>query len=194
MAAVVTDISQVHRISLDRYHEWIALGAFGDDERIELLEGVLVEMSPRGEGHDDAIVWLNQRFVLALAGRLQVRPQTALTFPDLASEPEPDLAVVSPDAPKPYHFSEALLVIEVSVTSLRHDRGPKALLYARAGVPEYWVVDLVNDAIEVRTVPSPDGYAELHTAHAGETLVPQATGAPEVPVGELLAAAARRRS
>ncbi len=180
---------EVHRITLDEYHRWIDEGVFHDALRAELIEGVLLVMSPKGEGHDEAIAWLNERFVLALHGRFQVRPQLGLTFADAGSEPEPDLAVVALDATRPRHPGEALLVIEVAVTSVRYDRRIKAALYAGAGVPELWIVDIEGERVEVRTRPEDGEYREVHLAGAGEVLVPAALGAPEVPVAELLAAA-----
>ncbi len=177
------------RIPLDRYHALIESGFFDDDDRLELLEGVLVEMSPKGEGHDDLITWLTMRLAPALVGRADVRIQSALTLAPSGSEPEPDVAVTALDVERPYHPGTALLIIEVAVTSLGRDRLAKSRLYAQAGVPEYWIVDVAGEAVEVRTQPHGDGYAQIRTARPPEVLVPQSTGAPEVPLAELFAAA-----
>lgn len=175
------------RIPLARYHELIDGGLLDEGDRVELIEGVLVAMSPKGPEHDDAIEWLTERFVTELAGRASVRVQSALTFPELDSEPEPDLVVVARDAPRPRHPSAALLVIEVAVSSLSYDRRVKAPLYARAGIPEYWVVDLGGEAVErFRSPAAGGGYADTQRLTAGATLVPEALGAPAVDIGELL--------
>lgn len=190
MSVPVLDLP-IHRLDLDRYHAMVEAGVFGDD-RIELLEGVLVDMSPKGREHEEALAWLNRALVQALGERYQVRPQLALTLESTGSEPEPDLAVVDDGAPRPYHPAEALLVIEVAMSSLRIDRGRKAAIYAAGGIPEYWVVDLAGMAVEVRTRPGAHGYEELHTLRAGDVIVPVALPGPEVSVGELFAAAYRR--
>ncbi len=174
------------RIPLDRYHDLIDGGLLGEDDRVELIEGVLVAMSPKGPEHDAAVEWLTERFVTELAGRASVRVQSALTFPDLNSEPEPDLVVVARDAPRPRHPSAALLVVEVAVSSLSYDRRVKAPLYARAGVPEYWIVDLASEAVERFRSPIASDYADTQRLTAGATLVPEALGAPAVALNELL--------
>jgi len=175
------------RIPLDRYHELIESGFFDDDDRLELLEGVLVEMSPKGEGHDDLIMWLNMCLAPALVGRANVRIQSAVTLVGSGSEPEPDVAVTALDVERPYHPGTALLVIEVAVTSLRRDRLAKSRLYAQAGVREYWVVDVRGEAVEVHTAPEGEVYGEVRTARPPEVLVPQATDGPRVPLAELFA-------
>lgn len=179
------------RIPLARYHELIEAGIFDGDDRAELLEGVLVEMSPKGAEHDEAVAWLTRQFVLALGEEFQVRPQSALTLESSGSEPEPDLAVVAADAPRPYHPAEALLVIEVARSSLPKDRLVKARLYARAGVPEYWVVNLADRRVERYADPRGDAYTE-HAHHgAGDVITPRRLGAPRIDVGDLFAAAFR---
>ncbi len=179
------------RIPLPHYHQMVDGGLFGDD-RVELIEGMLVAMSAKGPEHDAGVEWLTERFVTALAGRASVRVQSALTFAGLESEPEPDLVVVARDAPRPRHPSAALLVIEVAVSSLRYDRRVKAPLYAGAGVPEYWVVDLVGEAVERFRDPGPEEYASVERLAAGATLAPAFAGAPAVAVDDLMAFALRR--
>lgn len=178
------------RISLDRYHAFIEAGLFEDGVRGELLEGVLVAMSPRGAPHDDAIAWLNREFVLALSDVFQVRVQSALTFKPSGSEPEPDLAVVAHDAPRPFHPGEARLVIEVADSSLRTDRQYKTFLYAEAGIPEYWIVNLPDRRVERYTLPRGDTYHEITELTAGDELTPR-LGQPTIAVADLFAAAFR---
>src|SRR5450432_3867156 len=124
------------------YDQLVTLGAFRG-EKIELLEGVLVAMSPIGPPHSSSVQRLNALLVLALVGRAVVRPQlpfAALEF----SEPEPDLAVVPLGDYDVEHPAEADLIIEVAESSLAIDRGKKLRLYAACAVPEYWIVNLVD--------------------------------------------------
>jgi Uma2 family endonuclease len=189
MPTALSDLP-VHRLDFERYHAMVEAGVFGDD-RIELLEGVLVEMSPKGREHEELLAWLNRKFVSGLDERFQIRVQMALTLASTGSEPEPDLAIVGPDASRPYHPAEALLVIEVAASSLRYDRGVKAAIYAAAGIPEYWVVDVAGEVVEVRTRPAGGGFEDAREASAGAVLLPGALPGPSVDVSELFAAAHR---
>lgn len=191
MAARVDAEMAIHPLSLDRYHRMIDLGVLGEDDKVELIEGVLVEMSPQGPLHIDGTTWLTMRFAPAVAGRADVRVQGPLTLPGSGSEPEPDVAIVALDAPRPWHPSAALLVIEVAVTSLAFDRRTKARVYGAAGLPEYWIVDVRGEAVEIRTDPTADGYATLRTARAGETISALAFPDVTIDVGALIAACHR---
>jgi len=150
------------------YDRLVELGVF-EGERIELLEGVLVAMTPQNAPHSGSIQRLNSILVPRLAGRAEVRVQLALAVSD-DSEPEPDIAVVRPGRRFDEHPSTALLVIEVADASLRKDRGIKAALYARAGVPEYWIVDLPARVLEVHRDPQGDAYATVERHGRGETV------------------------
>jgi len=181
----------VHRLDLDRYHEWVD-GGWMEGRRVELIEGVVVALSPKGEQHERALEWLAYRFILGLdLDRYAVLNQSALTLPGSGSEPEPDLLVARADAPRPRHFTQALLVIEVAASSLDYDRTVKPGLYAPT-VEEYWVVDVEHELVEVHTASDGTAYREVHTARAGEVLVPGALAAPEIDVAALFAAAKRR--
>jgi Uma2 family endonuclease len=141
------------------YDQLIQLGAFRD-ERIELLEGVLVAMSPIGPPHCATVDRLNELLVLALHGRAIVRCQGSFAASEL-SEPEPDFTVLPRADHDLEHPSEAYLVIEVAESSLAMDRGKKLRLYASCGIPEYWVVNLPERCIEVYTDPLPAAYASV---------------------------------
>lgn len=150
------------------YDQLVELGAF-DDEPIELLEGVLVRMSPEGTPHSWIIQELNRLLVRGLPDHLRLRvghPFAASGW----SEPEPDLAVVPADDYRRDHPVRALLVIEVSRSSLRKDLDVKADLYARSGVPEYWVVDVAAAVVHVHRQPTPDGYRDVVAFGAGARL------------------------
>jgi Uma2 family endonuclease len=137
----------------EEYDRLVEQGCF-EDERVELLHGVLITMSPQGPRHATVIENLTMLLVPAVLGRARVRVQSPLAASD-DSEPEPDLIVVAP-GPRPHgHPHTALLVVEVAETSLAKDRQTdhqtRAGIYAACGVPEYWVVNLPEDCVEVHT-------------------------------------------
>ena len=150
------------------YDQLVALGAF-QDERIELLEGALVAMSPIGAPHNGAVQKLNRLLVLALEGRAAVRCQSSFAALEF-SEPEPDFAVVPPGDYDLDHPSEAYLIIEVAESSLAMDRGKKLRLYASCTIPEYWVVNLPERCIEVYTQPMPGAYAGVERYERGQSI------------------------
>jgi Uma2 family endonuclease len=166
------------------YERLVAEGAF-DDERVELLGGLIVEMSPRDPRHDFAIERLNARLVALARGRASVRPQLSFIASD-DSVPESDLALVPIADYSVAHPTSALLVIEVANASLRKDRSIKAEVYARAGVPEYWVVDLAGRCVEVRTEPEDGVYTKVETAHLGDKLALRCLDGAEVEVSDFL--------
>lgn len=144
------------------YERLVELEMF-EDERVELLYGAVVRMSPKGPAHESALERLLELFVQALVPRATVRVQSAFAASDV-SEPEPDVLVVPRRSYETVHPSEAYLIVEVSHSSLAKDRGVKARLYAEAGVGEYWVVNLVDGVIERYTVPK-DGRYTVVTMH-----------------------------
>jgi Uma2 family endonuclease len=150
------------------YDQLVALGAF-QDERIELLDGVLVAMSPIGAPHASTVQRLNRLLVLALEGRAAVRCQSSFAALEF-SEPEPDFAVVPPTDYDVDHPSAAFLLIEVAESSLAMDRGKKLRLYASCAIPEYWVVNLPERCIEVYTRPTPGAYAEVERYERGQSI------------------------
>lgn len=183
------DISEVHRFSLDEYHQLIESGGLDEDMRVELIDGLIVEMSPKTPQHEKTIRWLNAQLVRRIdLDRYEVGVSSALTLE--RSEPEPDVTVFPRDAPSPYHPSTAALVIEVSVSSLRRDLVRKQELYARAGVPEYWVVDLEGRRVVVHQKPLKAAYQQVTEARAGATLTCAVLPGVELSVDELFAAAA----
>ena len=158
----------VRPISRLEYEKMAALGLFAD-ERVELIDGVVLCMSPEGAPHGGTIQRLTQILVLALYPRAAVRVQSSFAASD-GSEPEPDVAVVPAGDYDDAHPSKADLVIEVADTSLAKDRGVKAALYAQSRVPEYWVVNLQGKLIEVHTDIIQGAYARVTPYRKGETI------------------------
>jgi Uma2 family endonuclease len=147
----------VHRFSVAEYHRLVEVGLLDEDARVELLEGWIVPKMSRSPLHDAVIHILLELLRNQLAAEFTVRVQAALLTDD--SEPEPDLAlVIGPTGRyRDHHPStgEILLVIEVADASLARDRR-KAAIYASIGVPAYWIVNLQDRCVEVRTQPEPD--------------------------------------
>jgi Uma2 family endonuclease len=159
--------------------EYNAMGEAGlfQDERVELIDGVIVRMAPSGEPHDSTIERLNELLLPPLVGRARVRIQLAFAASEY-SEPQPDVAVVPRDEPWPAHPGRAALLVEVSASSLRFDRGTKASVYARAGVPEYWVVDVSERTIEVYGAPDGERYTTTKVYRGSDEL--SVPGFPDV--------------
>jgi Uma2 family endonuclease len=178
----------LHRFSLEEYHRLIESGAFDEDTRMELIDGLLVDMSAKTAPHENAIAWLLKLLVRSLdLDRFEVRVSAALTTG--TSEPEPDIMVIEPDAPRPYHPGTAALIIEVAVSSQKRDLRHKPPIYAKAGVPDYWVVDLDAGRVVVHGSPCDGAYERTEVVGAGGELVASRLELPPISVAELLAAA-----
>ena len=153
-----------HRLTVADYHRLGEAGILDEDDQVELLEGQLVDMSPIGPRHALAVDALMETLVLAVAGRASVRVQNPITL-DGGSELQPDVAVVRrpwrgyPTAhPQP---DDVLLLVEVANSSLETDSGAKRELYARAGIRQFWIVDLITDCVLVHRKPSGDAYESV---------------------------------
>ncbi len=172
-----------HRLTVRDYHRLGEAGILGEDDRIELLEGQLVEMASIGPRHALAVDALTEVLVMAAAGRAAVRVQNPIVLDDI-SEPQPDFTLVRrpwqgyPDAhPRP---PDVYLLIEVADSSLEFDLGAKLELYARAGIREFWVVDLTNNRVLVHRSPCDGGYESISSVDMAGTL--QVAALPEVTI------------
>lgn len=166
------------------YERMVEDGLFAD-ERVELLQGVIVEMSPQGTRPAATVQRLTATLVPALVGRAQVRIQLPLAV-DESSLPEPDVAVVAPGDYDRAHPTTAPLVVEVAETSINKDRLVKAEIYARAGIGEYWIVDLAAGVIEVHTDTIGGRYGRLTPYRSGEATRPREFPGLEVRVSDIL--------
>lgn len=174
----------IRRLSRREYDQMVAAGIFDEDERIELLEGMLVTMSPQGEPHARVIEWLTQRMIVWLGFDFRVRCQLPYAASE-SSEPEPDLAIFRGDHRTDDHPSEALLIVEVSDSSIRKDRILKQRVYAKAGLPEYWIVNVQAKTVEVYTQPRGDAFISHQVFRVGDVLRPTRLPNIEVPVADL---------
>ena len=155
-------VPALYRFTVEEYHQMGAAGIFAADARVELIDGQIVEMSPVGDAHVEAVNRCNRRFTIGLGDRAVVSPQNPVRL-DRHNEPQPDLAVARPEVVGAPRLGEILLAIEVADTSLEYDRAVKVPLYARAGIPETWVLNVRDGALEVYQEPGPAGYARTHT-------------------------------
>ncbi len=175
---------QPRPISVAEYHRMIEAGILDEDERVELLEGVIVSVSPQKRPHAYAI----QRLVALCHGLLGARYGILSQLPiDLGdrSEPEPDVAIVAlgEAASRSEHPHTALLVVEVAGDSLRKDRTVKASLYARHAIPEYWIVNLADECVEVQREPDPAAGRYRTALTFGRDQELRSTAVPDVSIG-----------
>jgi Uma2 family endonuclease len=147
---------QIKQWTRVEYEHLVEKGVFTPGDRVELIDGLLVVAEPQSSAHYTAIKLVERALARAFGEGWTIRSQGPIALDD-ASEPEPDVAVVRGDirAYAEAHPADPVLVVEVASTSLAFDREHKSSLYARAGRPEYWVVNLVDRVLEVRRDPAP---------------------------------------
>jgi len=178
----------------EEYYKMAEANILAPDERVELIEGEIIQMPPQGPSHGTSVSVSQEALRNALGSGFAVRQQLPLSF-GLASEPEPDIAVVRGSFRdyRTAHPSTALLVVEISDTTLAFDRSKKASLYASVGIKEYWLVNLPEQVVEVHRDPRPEpnmpfgcGYAKITLHKADDTLSPLAAPDAVIPVADLL--------
>jgi len=160
---MTVDVEFARRLfTVEEYHRMADTGILGAEERVELIEGEIVQMAPIGPGHAGCVINVNHLFVTRLGDRAIVSPQNPVVIPP-RSEPQPDLLLLRPRA---ISYSrelptsqDVLLAVEVADTTVRFDRRVKARLYARAGIAEFWLCLTMDGAVEVYRGPGPEGYA-----------------------------------
>ena len=149
--------TRLRRFSLDEYQQLIELGFFDEDERIELLDGLLVEMSPINPRHAECVDKLSEVLHFLLYKKAWIRVQSPVTLEGRTSQPQPDLtvAVRRTEGYADRHMAapEILLLIEVADSSLHGDQTDKLNIYAAVGISEYWIVNLVDNQLEVYQEP-----------------------------------------
>ena len=165
-----------HLFNIDEYYRMYEAGIFSEDDRVELIDGEIVEMSPIGSEHAACVLRLNTLLSRLVGTQALVNVQSPVKVSS-HSEPQPDIALLVPRDdfyarahPEP---AEVLLIVEVADTTLSYDRDIKSLLYARAGIPEFWLVDLPGEAIEIYTEPLKGRYRLVRRVERGETVTSQ---------------------
>jgi Uma2 family endonuclease len=176
-------------LTVAEYHRMGEVGILTRDDRVELIEGQLIAMSPIGSEHSGTVNAFTHGLVLAIGRRGVVAVQNPVQLDDL-SEPQPDFAVLKPRddfyrraTPLP---DDVLLIIEVADSSLAYDRNVKRSLYARHGIPEFWIVNLKAGEIEVCRSPKGEEYTSITRVGRDGVLEPQLLPGAVIPVSALL--------
>ena len=175
MPTSAQDNLQRHRLNVDEYHRMASAGILPEDSRVELINGEIIDMAPIGSRHAAAVKQLTRILSRAVGDTAIVSVQDPVHLDD-HTEPQPDLALLRPreDFYKTAHprGQDVLLVIEVADASLRYDREIKIPLYARHGIPEVWLVDLLNNQLNLFRDSGPEGYRQEQQATDLERLHP----------------------
>jgi Uma2 family endonuclease len=160
-----------HGFTAREYHAMGEAGVLGEDDRVELVDGEIVDMAPIGSRHLSCVVALTHLLVERAQGRYFVSVQNPVRLSE-RDEPQPDLTLLrrrpDPAAPSPPDPEGVLAVVEVSDTTLSYDRNVKLPLYARTGISEAWVIDLKVGNVEAHSEPAPDGYRESRSFGSGD--------------------------
>jgi len=187
--------SRLRRFSLDEYQHLIELGFFDEDERIELLDGLLVEMSPINPRHAVCVDKLGGLINHLLYKKAWIRVQAPVTLEGHSSQPQPDvtIALLHPEVYEERHVSadEILLLVEVADSSLHTDQTDKLKLYASAGISEYWIVNLIDNQLEIYQEPylsaiGEGNYKIKRTYTRDETIALQAFPECQIDLNEIL--------
>ena len=177
----------LRRWSRDEYDSMIAAGLFAPGERVELIDGEILTVTPQGTLHATAIRLTEDALRSSFGPGFDVRAQLPIAA-DAHSEPEPDIAVVLGTARdyRDAHPTTALLIVEVADATLDFDRQRKQILYARAGIPEYWIVNLIDRCVEVYRGPGPASYRSSRKCLPGEIISPLAAPGAKIAVSDIL--------
>jgi len=172
------DVEIARRLfTIEEYHRMGEAGILGEDERVELIDGEIIQMAPIGTRHLGCVINANRLFITRLGDRAVVSPQNPVVIRP-RSEPQPDLVLLRPlavsysrERPASQHV---LLAVEVADTTVRYDRVVKGRLYARAGIAEFWLCLVADGLIEIYREPGADGYANVEQHGAGQFVSPLA--------------------
>ena len=182
---------QRRRFTVAEYYAMADAGILAHTERVQLLDGEIIVMPPIGNRHASSVNWSNEALISTLIGRANVSIQNPVRLDD-GSEPQPDIAVLRRREdfyvaahPGP---QDVLLLIEVSDTTVDFDRNEKLPLYARAGIPEVWIVNLRDRRVEAYTEPDDGAYASVRHFEVHDTISPQAFPDIALPVERIIPA------
>lgn len=175
----------LRRLTRAEYDKLVADGFFHEDERVELIFGMVVAMAPIDPAHCESTNRIHAMLFRRLDGRARVHCQSAFAATD-DSEPQPDVLVVPERDYWRDHPERAFLVVEVARSSLRHDRGVKKLLYGISDVGEYWIVNHVDGVVEVYRDHHAGHWRSLRTYVRGESIALLEFPDVEIPVAEIL--------
>ena len=175
--------------TVDQYHRMATAGIFTEEDRVELIEGEILEMPPAGSRHIVCVNRANALFSSQLPGHAIISVENPVRLSDY-TEPQPDVVLLKPRADyytaKHLSAEDTFLVIEIAENSLKYDRNFKLHLYARSGVPEVWIEDLQRNFVLVYREPLADSYASSLTLRRGDSLSPLAFPSIVINVNDLL--------
>ena len=177
------------KFTVEQYHRMVSSGILTEDDRVELIKGEIIEMSPVGRRHAAHVKRLNKLFSRQLGDRALVGIQDPVELDD-TSEPQPDVSLLQPrpdfyEARHP-QSQDIFLLVEVSDTTAEYDREVKIPLYAEDKIVEVWLVDINEQCLEVYRQPSADGYQDVQKFYRSQTLSIQAFSDIEITVDEIL--------
>ena len=175
--------------TVDEYYKMAEAGVLTPEDRVELIDGEIIQMSPISDRHAGCVNWANQAFAAAFHGRAVVSVQNPLRLSNY-TEPEPDVVLLKhrDDAyrrKRPFG-DDTYLILEVAHTTLRYDRNIKVPRYAAAGIPEVWIEDLEHELLLVFRVPEGNAYKTVLNLKAGDVVSVQAFPDVTFKVAELL--------
>ncbi len=175
---------------VDDYHRMAEAGILSEDDRVELIDGEIIAMTPIGPRHNAAVNRANRALVTAVSDHAIVQVQGSVRL-DQFREPQPDIVLLRPQPdfyasrlPGP---SDILLIIEIAESSLAYDRDVKARIYAQSAVQEYWLVDVEDRTVSCYSEPRDGTYQTFRQLHAGQSLAPAALPQCAIPADVLLA-------
>ncbi len=165
--------AQMRLIDVDEYYRLAQIGVLSEDDRVELIEGEIIPMTPIGNRHASCVMRLIELIMTKLERKVIINPQNPLRL-NRYNEPQPDITILKRD-PNFYEnktpdAGDTHIVIEIADSSIQHDRKTKRALYAKRGIPEYWLVNLTNNTIEVYTQPEQNTYKTQITYHRGDNI------------------------
>jgi Uma2 family endonuclease len=176
------------KLSVDDFRRMGEAGILREDDRVELIDGEMIETAPIGVAHASKVNRLSRLFLRAVADQANVSIQNPIVLAP-RDEPQPDIALLKPRlddyAGALPSAGDVVLIVEVADTTLRYDRDVKIPLYARHGIPEVWLVDLQSESVVVYRQPGPDGYADVMSIGAEEALAPVALPQASIDLAEL---------
>jgi Uma2 family endonuclease len=185
-AAITTPVK--YRLTVEQYYKMTEVGILGIEQRTELIEGEIIEMSPIGAKHAGTINRLNRVLSPRISDQAIISIQNSIRLND-SSEPQPDLAILhlrddcyTESIPTP---DDIFLLIEVSDSTLKYDREVKIPLYAKAGIPEVWIANIEEQVFEVYRSPSQDGYKQIQNYGKGEVIQIELFANVEIAIDEV---------
>jgi Uma2 family endonuclease len=177
------------RFTVEEYQRMAHAGILTEADRVELIDGEIIQATSIGRRHAACVAQVTRRLTEALGDRALVWPQNPIRLPR-DTEPQPDVTILRPPADqyirRPASAEHVLWLVEVADVSYRYDRYVKLALYARAGIPEAWIIDLTHEVVEVHRHPSSRGYGSTQTVDRSGPLTPLAFEDVAIPAADIL--------